>query len=147
MDTPPPRDVLTAVAGDDLYALWWLAGLRGMRRGEVLGLRWTDVDLIDATLTVSQLVEIRGTVIAVETKTPAGNRTITLTHHRRRPHRPPAPASDTPSLLRHIFDERGYVSPGKTPTATTGLGYHRFPARCAHEMPPVGARPSSRPPR
>jgi integrase len=70
---------LTAVADDDLYGLWWLAGLRGLRRGELVGLRWTDVDLTDATLTVNQtLVELRGVVAKSEPKTAAGNRTITL---------------------------------------------------------------------
>jgi integrase len=36
---------LTAMAGDNLYALWWLIGLRGLRRGEACGLRWSEVDL------------------------------------------------------------------------------------------------------
>ena len=32
------------VADDRLYAMWWLIALRGLRRGEAAGLRWTDVD-------------------------------------------------------------------------------------------------------
>ncbi|HEU4424218.1 MAG TPA: hypothetical protein VFR67_16940 [Pilimelia sp.] len=30
---------LTAVVADRLFALWWLIGLRGLRRGEACGLR------------------------------------------------------------------------------------------------------------
>jgi integrase len=33
---------LTAVADDSLHAMWWLVGLRGLRRGEACGLRWSE---------------------------------------------------------------------------------------------------------
>jgi Phage integrase family len=36
---------LQHVATDELFALWWLVALRGLRRGEAAGLRWCDVDL------------------------------------------------------------------------------------------------------
>ena len=36
--------VLEAAGGDRLYALWWLALKYGLRIGELLDLRWTDVD-------------------------------------------------------------------------------------------------------
>ncbi|MEO7396927.1 MAG: site-specific integrase [Ilumatobacteraceae bacterium] len=45
---------LTAVADERLVALWTLAMHTGMRRGELAGLRWKDVDLAGATLTVAQ---------------------------------------------------------------------------------------------
>jgi integrase len=35
---------LVLVRDDLLYALWWLAALRGLRRGELCALRWTDLD-------------------------------------------------------------------------------------------------------
>lgn len=44
---------------DRLYALWHLAAMTGMRRGELLGLRWQDIDL------KSKRVAVRQTVISV----------------------------------------------------------------------------------
>lgn len=39
------RTFLDHVADNRLYACYLLAATTGMRRGELLGLRWTDVDL------------------------------------------------------------------------------------------------------
>jgi integrase len=78
----PPTTVARFLAGvrdDPLNALWWLAALTGLRRGELLGLRWTDLDLESATLTVSrQRVEVSGGVRESEPKTAAGHRTLSL---------------------------------------------------------------------
>jgi integrase len=38
------RDFLEHVREDRLYALWLLVATTGMRRGELAGLRWVDVD-------------------------------------------------------------------------------------------------------
>lgn len=35
---------LDSICQDRLYALWWLAALRGLRRSELAGLRWADLD-------------------------------------------------------------------------------------------------------
>lgn len=45
---------LDAMAEDRLIALWTVALHTGLRRGELAGLRWTDIDLKSATLTVAQ---------------------------------------------------------------------------------------------
>jgi hypothetical protein len=61
--------------------LWHLAVLTGLRRGELIGLRWTDVDLDNHELTVvRQRVEITGHVIESAPKTDAAYRTIALDH-------------------------------------------------------------------
>ncbi len=63
---------------DRLHAAWRLS-LYGLRRGEVLGLRWSDIDLKAKTLTVSQarvLVEYR--VRIEEPKSRNGRRTLPL---------------------------------------------------------------------
>src|SRR3546814_10189890 len=47
---------LRGAADDPLFALWVLLATTGLRRGEALGLRWKDVDLERATLSVSQTI-------------------------------------------------------------------------------------------
>jgi integrase len=46
------QQMLDAIAGDEYEALYLLALTTGMREGELLGLRWQDVSLEDATLNV-----------------------------------------------------------------------------------------------
>jgi integrase len=69
-----------AVAEADGYAPVWLVVLAtGLRRGELLGLRWQDVDLSRETLHVQQsLVEIGSDLVFQEPKTPSGRRTVAL---------------------------------------------------------------------
>jgi integrase len=53
--TPEQLDGFLKFARDDwLYPLWHLTAMTGMRRGEVLGLRWADIDLRSARLSVRQ---------------------------------------------------------------------------------------------
>lgn len=51
---------LTVADSHEWAALWRLALLTGMRRGEVLGLKWEDIDLARATLSVKRTLS-RGT--------------------------------------------------------------------------------------
>ena len=68
------------VAETDGYAPVWLVVLAtGLRRGELLGLRWQDVDLSRETLHVRQsLVEIGSELVFQEPKTPSGRRAVAL---------------------------------------------------------------------
>jgi len=55
------RQVLAVAAGDALEALWVLALTSGLRQGELLALRWPDVDLDQGSLrVVASLVRILG---------------------------------------------------------------------------------------
>jgi integrase len=53
--TPEQLNAFLDYVHDDwLYPLWHLAAMTGMRRGELLGLRWPDLDLDAARLAVRQ---------------------------------------------------------------------------------------------
>lgn len=69
----------TSTSGE-LEALYVLAVTTGMRQGELLGLRWRDVDLDARALAVRvSLQRIRGGLIFAEPKTASSRRRITLT--------------------------------------------------------------------
>jgi integrase len=70
---------LEAVQDDPLFALWWLVGLRGPRRGEIAGLRWSDVDLPGKRVTIrEQVIVIGGKEYLGPPKSAAGVRVLAL---------------------------------------------------------------------
>ena len=96
--------LLKAVAEDRLRALWTVFLLTGLRRGEALGLRWQDVDLDRATLTVMQSLQrqTRKGLVFVEPKSRSSRRTI------------PLPAMAVQALREHsrrMAEERLRVGP------------------------------------
>ena len=73
------RALLEAVRGDRLEALFTVALALGLRQGEALGLRWPDVDLGGALLTVQRsLQRVNGEWLSPEPKTPRSRRTLHL---------------------------------------------------------------------
>jgi integrase len=73
------RAFFAAVRDDRLYASFVLLATTGMRRGEVLGLRWRDVDLDGAQLAVVQTLSTVGqATIVAPPKTQRSRRTIFL---------------------------------------------------------------------
>ncbi len=69
----------SSTSGDRLHPLWVLLATTGMRRGEALGLRWSDVDLDTARLRVVQTIIQVGTKVTIgEPKTARGRRPIAL---------------------------------------------------------------------
>jgi integrase len=98
---------LKATAGDDLEALWRTALLTGLRRGELLGLRWADVDLDAGALSVVRTLS-RGATSRLEIgepKTKRGKRRVAL------------PASVVAALRAHR-DRQAFAK------ATAGPAYH-----------------------
>ncbi|MCH7578255.1 MAG: site-specific integrase [Chloroflexi bacterium] len=71
--------LLKAALSDRLYGVYLLALTCGLRQGEILGLRWADVDLNRAVLHVRQQVyRMAGEWVFSEPKTAAGRRTVSL---------------------------------------------------------------------
>jgi len=73
------RAFLSHVEGDRQYAAWLLAATTGMRRGELLGLRWVDVDLEAARVAVRQPRVVADHAVHIsEPKTARSRRSIAL---------------------------------------------------------------------
>ena len=53
--------MLSAARGDRLEALYLFAIHTGLRRSEILGLKWTDVDLEAGVLSVQRSLDTNGT--------------------------------------------------------------------------------------
>jgi integrase len=70
---------IDATAGERDGAVWRLLATTGMRRGELLGLRWGDVDFDGRTVTVRQTVTMVGERPELGTpKSAAGHRRLSL---------------------------------------------------------------------
>lgn len=85
-----------AVRGDGTYILYTLAVRLGFRRGELLGLRWRDVDFDRKIIRVRQQVtrDDEGYRISSSLKTPAARRTLPL-------------EDDIADLLHHLRSKLG----------------------------------------
>jgi integrase len=73
------RAFLDAAADDPLYPAFVLLLLYGLRRGEVLGLRWQDIDDADGVIRIrQQILRVRGELTIGPVKTAAGSRDLPL---------------------------------------------------------------------
>jgi integrase len=79
LSLPVVKAILTEAKKTRLYALYVLAATLGFRRGELLGLRWSDLDLDAATITPLKTVQrVDGQLVVDDTKTEASDATIPL---------------------------------------------------------------------
>lgn len=100
-DATQVRTFLAAIRGHRLEALFSVAVATGLRQGELLGLRWSDVDLALGTLTVRHALQrVDGRLQLVETKTPRSRRTVPLPDIALQALRK---AQDGPMIGTHLF--------------------------------------------
>ncbi|MGH2756028.1 MAG: tyrosine-type recombinase/integrase [Actinomycetota bacterium] len=86
----------------ELYELWLLLAMTGMRRGEALGVRSCDVDLDRGELAVRQtVIEVSGKIVLSTPKTARGRRVIALDPGTAIELRPLAAGARNESLLFH----------------------------------------------
>jgi integrase len=85
------KRLLEAIRGERLRALYLVALAVGLRQGEILGLRWQDIDLKAGALTVNKALQrINGNYMLVEPKSATSRRTIS-----------PLPTAITSALIEH----------------------------------------------
>lgn len=76
---PQLRLFLRTADGDDLAALWRLAVITGLRRGELLGLRWRDLHLDEGVIRVRMTrTAVAGHVIEGPPKTTRSRRAVAV---------------------------------------------------------------------
>ena len=76
---PEARAFLDAARQDPLYPAFVFLLLYGLRRGEVLGLRWRDIDQADSEIRIrQQILRVRGQLEPGPIKTAAGRRDLPL---------------------------------------------------------------------
>ncbi|MDL2327869.1 site-specific integrase [Ruminococcaceae bacterium OttesenSCG-928-A11] len=95
VDTPKntPRDIviwngdqvahfMNSIRGHKYYALFAMLFQYGLRRGEVLGLRWQDIDFVNNEIHIRQSrVHVDGVAYILPPKTKSGIRSLTLVPH------------------------------------------------------------------
>jgi integrase len=90
------RKFLETARHDRLYALWAVALAIGLRRGEALGLRWADVDLVNGRVVVTKALSRVGADLALrDVKTESSAAAV------------PLPEELVTILRRHRLDQLG----------------------------------------
>jgi integrase len=122
---PQVEALFRAAAGDRLVALWVLAATVGMRPGELLGLRWRNVDHRGVLSVCGSLTRGPEGLMITEPKTARSRRRVAL------------PAIAVEALRRHRATQAGSgFEPGRHgPIATsyfrTRWGAHSLPTSCS----------------
>ncbi|MBS4195150.1 site-specific integrase [Lederbergia citri] len=74
--------LLDSIEGERFYILYLLAIYTGMRRGEILGLRWKDCDFRNNTISIRQtIVEVSGKAVFAAPKSKSSSRVIAIPNY------------------------------------------------------------------
>ena len=112
LDVDQARRFLAAVKGDPLEALYCIVLSLGLRPGEALGVRWTDLDLAHRRILVhSQLQRVDGVLQLVERKATS------------RPHPIPLPDLAVTALQEHRAQQRVVALDGLVFTTSKGTPF------------------------
>jgi integrase len=133
---------LLAVSRDHrLHALYVLAVYLGLRRGELLGLQWRDVDLDAGVVEVrSSLQRVGGELRAVTPKTRSSRRTVPLIglcEEALRGHRVTQDAERTSAGLAWLDTGYAFTTGAGTPIEPANLRRSWYPLRDAAGLGPV----------
>jgi integrase len=140
-DTFTPRElqkVLDHIDGDR-HAIAWQLALTGLRRGEVAGLRWSDIDLEARTLQISSTRLRFGKHLVEDTpKSRAGRRTLPIPAHLAAtlPTARAIQAADR-LALGELYEASGYVVVDE---AGVALSPHALTSRWARMLKAAGVR-------
>lgn len=77
-DLKQATQFLKVAEADRTYIAFLLALTTGMRQGEILGLRWKDINMKEGTLRIVQTLSHDGKELTAGAKTSAGNRVISI---------------------------------------------------------------------
>jgi integrase len=155
------RAFLSHMRNDRLYAAWLLVATTGLRRAELAGLRWVDVDFATGRVSPRRpRVVVDYTVVESDAKTPKGRRSLALdpatlaVSRLTRPVRPrrgrsSAPATKTPGWSSPCPTARRSTRSGSPPgSCSTPAQPGCRGSGCtmsATATPPPRWRPASRP--
>jgi integrase len=132
------QTVLDHIDGDR-YAIAWQLALTGLRRGEVAGLRWNDIDLEARMLQISSTRLRFGKHLVEDTpKSRAGRRTLPIPEHLSAALRTARAIQATDRLaLGEHYEASGYVVVDE---AGTALSPHALTSRWARMLKAAGVR-------
>ena len=137
--TPSELQAVLAHIDGDRYAIAWQLALTGLRRGEVAGLRWSDIDLAARTLQISSTRLRFGKHLVEDTpKSRASRRTLPIPDHLAAALRAARAIQAADRLaLGEEYDASGYVVVDECGAA---LSPHALTSRWARTLKAAGVR-------